>query len=80
VALRAGGLRLEADARATNGEVVFASRQRLIELIGGTISLDLSEQPGSPYVEDVETDSESMVLRGRLEEFAQRGVADTEGG
>jgi hypothetical protein len=80
VALRVGGLQLEAEARATDGEVVFASRQRLLELLGGSISLDLSDQPGSPYVEDVETDSEAMVLRGRLEEFAQRGSAGTGGG
>jgi hypothetical protein len=80
VALRVAGLRFDADAEAVNGEVLFSSRQQLLELLGGRIQLDLSDQPGSPYVEEVRTDPESMVLSGRLDEFASRGVTDAERG
>jgi hypothetical protein len=77
VQLQVAGLALEAGARAVDGEVIFSPRG-VLGLVGGRFVLDLSEQPGSPYVEEVETDPQSMVLRGRLEELDRAGMT-TEG-
>lgn len=80
VAVRIAGFQLEADARAVDGDVVLAPRSSILELLSGEITLDLSDQPGMPYVEEVEVTEQAMVLRGRLEEFEAGRVEAGTGG
>lgn len=67
--LSAAGLRVDAEVTARDGDVLVALQGALVRLLGGAeFRVDLSDEPGSPAVEDVEIRDGVMVLRGRLEE------------
>lgn len=69
VEIGAGGLAIQADVEARDGDVVASLAGPLAALLGGSeFAIDLSEEPGQPFVEEVEIDGGVMVVRGRLEE------------
>ena len=72
VEVGAGGLGIQADVGARNGDVVVSLAGPLSALLGGSeFPIDLSGEPGQPYVEDVEIAGGVMVVRGRLEEVSR---------
>jgi hypothetical protein len=69
VQLSAGGLRVDATVEARDGDVVVAIAGPLARLLGGAqFPIDLSDQPGSPAVEDVAVNDGVMVVSGSLED------------
>jgi hypothetical protein len=67
VQLRATGLEVEADVVAQDGDVVVQLRGPLAQLLGGAeFAIDLSGEPGSPEVENVEIRDGVMVVSGTL--------------
>lgn len=69
VVFSAAGVEVEADVEARGGDVVVSLGGPLAELLGGAkFPIDLSEQPGAPYVRDVVIRNGVMELSGRLEE------------
>jgi hypothetical protein len=67
--LSAGNISVEATVEARDGDVVVAIAGPLAQLLGGAqFPIDLSEQPGSPAVDDVAINNGLMVLRGSLED------------
>ena len=67
--LSAGQLSVDATVEARDGDVVIAVAGPLAQLLGGAeFPIDLSEQPGSPAVDDVAINNGFMVLRGTLED------------
>lgn len=67
VQLRATGLEVEADVVAEGGDVVVRLRGPLAQLLGGgQFPIDLSDEPGSPEVEQIEIRDGSMLLSGTL--------------
>lgn len=69
VEIGAGGLAIAADVGARDGDVVVSLAGPLAALLGGSeFAIDLSDEPGQPFVEEVEIDGGVMVVRGRLEE------------
>lgn len=68
VELGAGGLAIQADVGASNGDVVVSLAGPLAAILGGSeFAIDLSQEPGEPFVERVEIDGGVMVVSGRLE-------------
>jgi hypothetical protein len=69
VEIGAGGLAIQADVGARDGDVVVSLAGPLAALLGGSeFAIDLSAEPGQPFVEEVEIDGGVMIVRGRLEE------------
>lgn len=69
VTLEAAGLEVDAEVVADDGDVVVRLKGPLAQVLGGAeLPIDLSDEPGSPYVEDVTIRDGVMVVRGRLEE------------
>ena len=69
VRLSAAGVRLDAEVVASKGDVVIQLQGPLAQLLGGVeLPIDLSNEPGAPYVEDVEISDGVMSVSGRLEE------------
>lgn len=69
VELRGAGLEVEADVVAEGGDVVVRLRGPLAQLIGGgELPIDLSDEPGSPHVDDVQISDGVMVVSGTLED------------
>jgi hypothetical protein len=69
VQLRAAGLEVEADVVARDGDVVVGLRGPLAQLLGGAeFPIDLSGEPGSPEVDEVEIRDGAMIVSGRLAE------------
>lgn len=69
IVMAAAGVEVEADAVAQEGDVVVSLAGPLAELLGAAeFPIDLSEQPGAPYVEDVQIRNGRMIVSGRLEE------------
>jgi hypothetical protein len=67
VQLSGAGLQVEADVVAQNGDVVVQLRGPLAQLLGGAeFAIDLSDEPGSPQVEDVEIQDGLMIVSGTL--------------
>jgi hypothetical protein len=67
VQLSATGLQVEADVVAEGGDVVVRLRGPLAQLLGGAeFPIDLSDEPGSPEVEDVEIRDGVMIVSGTL--------------
>lgn len=70
----AGLAQIAADVSARDGLVVVEPRSPAAAFLGlGSIPLDLSGRPGSPYVEEVETGAGALILRGRLQALEQPG-------
>ena len=69
VEVGAGGLAIQADVGARDGDVVVSLAGPLSALLGGSeFAIDLSDEPGQPFVEEVAIEGGVMVVRGRLEE------------
>lgn len=67
VRLRAAGLQVEADVVAEDGDVVVRLRGPLARLLGGrAFPIDLSDEPGSPEVRNVEIRDGVMIVSGTL--------------
>lgn len=65
--LTAAGLKVEADVVAEGGDVVVQLRGPLAQLLGGAeFPIDLSDEPGSPEVENVEIRDRRMIVSGTL--------------
>lgn len=68
VELGAGGLAIQADVGASDGDVVVSLAGPLAAILGGSeFAIDLSQEPGEPFVERVEIDGGVMIVSGRLE-------------
>jgi hypothetical protein len=69
IRLRAAGVQVEADVVAERGDVVVRLDGPLARLLGGAeYALDLSGQPGSPSVREVEIRDGVMTVRGTLDD------------
>lgn len=69
VRLGAAGLRVDADVVAEDGDVVVRLQGPLAQLLGGAeFPIDLSREPGSPWVTEVEIRDGVMIVRGTLED------------
>ena len=69
VELGAGGIAIQADVEASEGNVVVSLAGPLAAILGGSeFAIDLSEEPGEPFVQDVEIDAGVMTVSGRLDE------------
>lgn len=69
VKVGAGGLSIQANVGAEDGDVAVSLDGPLAALLGGSnFTIDLSNEPGQPYVEDVEIRDGVMIVSGRLEE------------
>ena len=67
--LSAGSLSVDASVEARDGDVIVAVAGPLAQLMGGAeFPIDLSDQPGSPAVDDVAINNGLLVLRGTLDE------------
>jgi hypothetical protein len=65
--LRAAGLRVDAEVIAQDGDVVVQLRGPLAQLLGGAeFAIDLSDEPGSPEVDNVEIQDGLMIVSGTL--------------
>lgn len=63
----AGVAVIEAAITAEDGVVVLTPRSPIAPLLGfGRVPVDLSDQPGRPYVEDVRVEDGGLVLTGTL--------------
>ena len=72
VVLRAAGVRLRAEVVAADGDVVVRLAGPLARLVGGAqLSIDLSDEPGAPAVDEVEIRHGVMVVRGTLEDVGR---------
>lgn len=72
--LALGGVHVEADVVAERGNVSVRPEERLFGFLGvDGVTIDLSDQPGSPYVEDVATSDRALVLVGVLQDVRERG-------
>ena len=69
IVLSAAGIEVEADVQARRGDVVVSLSGPIAELLGGAeFPIDLSEQPGAPFVQNVVIREGVMEVRGRLED------------
>lgn len=68
VHLSAAGLEVSAEVGARDGDVVVSLAGPLAQLFAAEYPIDLSNEPGSPAVEDVAIRDGTMVLRGTLED------------
>lgn len=71
VRVRAAGLEVEADVEARDGNVIVSLAGPLEQLLGGAeYPIDLSQEPGSPYVEEVEIRDGRLFVRGVLDDVS----------
>ena len=72
VTMSAAGIEVEADVQAVDGDVAFALRGAIAQLLGaGELTIDLSDQPGAPSVEEVEIGDGVLTVRGTLTEVSR---------
>lgn len=80
--LSLGDFSIDAEVGADDGDLLIQPQSSLAEALGlDRFTVDLSDQPGSPAVDDAEVTGESLILRGRLEAVVRehrssRGVTE----
>lgn len=71
VRMSAAGLEVDAEVTASDGDVAFALQGPIAQLLGaGAYTIDLSSEPGSPAVEEVQIGDGVLVVAGTLTEVA----------
>jgi hypothetical protein len=62
---------MSADLRVRSNALVFEPNVPLGVLFRGEVSLDLSEQPGSPRLQTADIEGDTLVIRGTLDELGR---------